>query len=188
MDPDINSHPLDNLLHSTSARTLQYERQLKELESKLSEHLSNSRTIDTSLRQVYAGIQRNVRRTDRAIDVYVPHINRAFDDALKSLSQLESTLPVTRAQIAEIRSVYDSGRVKAQDMVKDMTWLTTSFYDRWRMIIFTSSAPVSARTKFLVRCLFALCFVACNYIVYISAMGAYKAHRHRFIWGDKIMS
>ena len=67
--------PLDNLLHSTSARTLQYERQLKELEvsrpspdtysvspllrpqSKLSEHLSNSRAIDTSLRQVYAGIQ-----------------------------------------------------------------------------------------------------------------------------------
>jgi len=102
-------------------------------QSKLSEHLSNSRTIDTSLRQVYAGIQvrsdqlllhlswpcspnyqRNVRRTDRAIDVYVPHINRAFDDALKSLSQLETTLPVTRAQIVEIRSVYDSGRVKVR--------------------------------------------------------------------------
>lgn len=73
-------------------------------------------------------------------------------------------------------------------MVKDMTWLTTSFYDRWRMIIFTASAPVSARTRFLVRCLFALCFIACNYIVYISVMGAYKAHHHRFIWGDKIMS
>ena len=56
--------------------------------------------------------QRNVRRTDRAIGVYVPHINRAFDDALKSLSQLETTLPVTRAQISEIRSIYDSGRVK----------------------------------------------------------------------------
>jgi len=75
-----HSSPLDNLLHSTSARTLQYERQLKELEvgrpslgdddddddddlpsrrpqSKLAEHLSNSRAIDTSLRQVYAGIQ-----------------------------------------------------------------------------------------------------------------------------------
>jgi hypothetical protein len=73
-------------------------------------------------------------------------------------------------------------------MVKDMTWLTTSFYDRWRIIIFTFSAPVSARTKFLVRLLFLLCFIGCNYIVYISAMGAYKAHRHRFIWGDKIMS
>lgn len=144
-----HTSPLDNLLHSTSARTLQYERQLKELEvsrpnlnadptsplrppqSKLSEHLGNSRTIDTSLRQVYAGIQvrsdqlpsrpncpcspnyqRNVRRTDRAIDVYVPHINRAFDDALKSLLQLETTLPVTRAQIKEIWSVYDAGRVK----------------------------------------------------------------------------
>jgi len=102
-------------------------------QSKLSEHLSNSRTINTSLKQVYTGIQvrsdqlplrlswpcspnyqRNVRRTDQAIDVYVPHINRAFDDALKSLSQLETTLPVTRAQIAEIRSVYDSGRVKVR--------------------------------------------------------------------------
>lgn len=52
---------------------MQYERELKDLEvpisfvplvtlfnslqSKLSGHLSNSRTIDTSLRQVYAGIQ-----------------------------------------------------------------------------------------------------------------------------------
>jgi hypothetical protein len=71
---DLTS-PLDNLLHSTSAKTLQYERQLKELEvrhpnstvysllpwrrpqSKLSEHLGNARTIDASLRQVYASIQ-----------------------------------------------------------------------------------------------------------------------------------
>jgi len=49
---------------------------------------------------------------DRAIEAHVPHINRAFDDALKSLSQLETTLPVTRSQITEIRSVYDFGRVK----------------------------------------------------------------------------
>ena len=85
---DLTS-PLDNLLHSTSAKTLQYERQLKELEvrrpslvvysllrwrrpqSKLSEHLGNSRTIDTSLRQVYASIQ--VRSNQSCVPLAFTH-------------------------------------------------------------------------------------------------------------------
>jgi len=185
---DSSYSRLDNLLHDSSTRAMQYERQLKGLESKLSGHLSNSRTIDASLRQVYSGIQRNARRADRAIDIHVPHVNRAIDDALESLSQLEETLPKTRSQVAEIRSVYDSGRVKAQNVVDDLTWLTTSFYDRWRMIIFTSSSPVSFRVKLIMRLLFFVCFIACMYVVSITIRGAFKAHRHRLVWGDRLMS
>jgi len=95
---------------------------------------------------------------------------------------------VTRAQVAEIRAVYDSGRAKAQIVVDDLTWLTTSFYDRWRMIIFTSSSPVSLRVKLIMRFLFFVCFMACMYIVFITIQGAFKAHRHRLVWGDRLMS
>jgi len=199
---------LDNLLNNTSARTAQYERELKDFEAKLSEHLSNARTIDSSLRQVDAGIQRSARRTDRAIDVHVPHVNRAMDDALQSLLRLERTLPCTRDQVAKIRLIYDSGRVKvsalciipffmfgasrgyiqAKGIVDDLTWLTTSFYDRWRMVIFTTSSPVSSRVKIIMRLLFFVCFMACMYIVCITTMGAYKAHRHRLVWGDRLIS
>jgi hypothetical protein len=42
----------------------------------------------------------------------VPHVNRAIDEAVTSLSELDHNLPVTRAQVAEIRTVYDSGRAK----------------------------------------------------------------------------
>jgi len=186
---DITSYShLDNLLNNTSARTMQCERELKDLESTLSGHLSNARTIDSSLREVYAGIQRNAHRTDRAIEVHVPHVNRAMGDDLLSLSQLEKSLPITRTQVAEIRSLYDSGRVKARVIVEDMTWLTTSFYDRWRIIIFTTSSPVSSRVKFIMRLLFFVCFMACMYIILITTRGAFRAHRHRLVWGDRLIS
>ena len=155
--------PLDNILHSTSTRTLQYERQLKELEvnhlefdirpnltlaSFAVETFRTPEQLESNRHLAKAGVrrhsseirlalrpswpcspknQRNVRRTDRAIGVYVPHINRAFDDALKSLSQLETTLPVTRAQISEIRSIYDSGRVKVCFALPDnVPWVHTA--------------------------------------------------------------
>ena len=47
---------------------------------------------------------------DRAIDLYVPHTDHAFEDALEPLSQLEAILPVTRTQIAGMRPAYDPGR------------------------------------------------------------------------------
>ena len=66
-------------------------------------------------------------------------------------------------------------------MVGDTTWLATSFHDCWRIITLTSLAPVSARTDYLVRFPFLLCFITCNYTVWIPAMVAYKTHRHRLM-------
>jgi len=84
--------------------------------------------------------------------------------------------------------VYDSGRRKAQSLVSDLVWLNTDFYERWRVIIFTSSSPVSWRWKALMRVFFAVSFVACAVLALIAVRGGYRAHKQRLVWGERLMS
>lgn len=48
---------LEAVFESTTRRAQQYELQMKDLEAKLSEDLSNSRAIETYLREVIQGLQ-----------------------------------------------------------------------------------------------------------------------------------
>jgi len=184
----VSSSKLEAAVEKASRRILRYERQMKDLESRLSENLSNFRAIDSILQESFSGIQRNARRAERAIQTHVPHINSELDESMKVLSELAGTLPTIQSQVADIRVVYDSGRNQARSLVSDLRWLNTEFYERWRCIVFTSTSPVSWRWKASMRFLFALSFIACTYLVWLLLSGAYRAHRHRLVWGERLMS
>ncbi|KAG6831089.1 hypothetical protein H0H92_012766 [Tricholoma furcatifolium] len=183
-------------LAQASQKAMQYEYQMRELEVKLSESLSNFRAIDSLIQESYNGIQLNTRRAERACQTQVPHIKGELDESLKVLSDLADTLPTIQSQLAEVRVVYDSGRQKVSvyflvslvEAHQDLRWLNTEFYERWRRIIFTKSSPVSWRWKAVMRVIFAFWFIIGAHLFWILLMGAYRAHRHRLVWGEKLMS
>ncbi|KAG6890327.1 hypothetical protein C0995_009534 [Termitomyces sp. Mi166 len=154
---------LEATLTRASQKAVQYEYQMKELE-------------------------RNTRRAERARQTQVPHINGELDESLKVVSDLTDALPTIQSQLTKVRDVYDSGRQKAKTLVSELCWLNTEFYERWRRIIFSKSSPVSWRWKAILRALFAFTFVIGAYLFWLLLMGAYRAHRHRLVWGEKLMS
>lgn len=149
-----------------------------------------------------------------ALNTQIPHISEELDESLDALAELAEALPTIRTQVADIRRVYTSGRQKvhhyllpfpsgssnarclilpfactqAQSLVDDLTWLNTEFYERWRTIIFTPNSPVSLRWKALMRLVFAISFLMCTWLAWIALSGAYRAHRQRLVWGDRLMS
>ncbi|KAF6761622.1 hypothetical protein DFP72DRAFT_879153 [Ephemerocybe angulata] len=179
---------LECTLKKVSQQASQYEGEMKDLESKLSENLSNFRAIDSLLSEAFTGLQRNTKRADRAINHQVPNIHRDLQESTEVLEELADTLPTVQTQVKDINSMYDSGRQKAELLVKDLEWLNTGFYERWRLIIFTSSTPVSLRWKIIMRTLFVLSFILCSWFSWIALKGAYRAHSHRLVWGDRLMS
>ncbi|KAI0065538.1 hypothetical protein BV25DRAFT_1836331 [Artomyces pyxidatus] len=201
----------DLLLASSSQRAAQYEHQIKELEDKLSEDLSNCRAIESLLRDAFNGIKvrrplrrtlasiaadrhpylkkRNYRRADKdALRTNVPHIDRELEESMAVLTELEQRLPEIRSQVAQVRLVYDSGRRKAEELVQDLKWLNNDFYERWRTVIFTKSSPVSWQWKAFLRALFAIVFTLAVWISWVGLSGAYRAHRQRLVWGERLMS
>ncbi|PSR90584.1 hypothetical protein PHLCEN_2v4877 [Hermanssonia centrifuga] len=179
---------LDAALAAASKRAIQYEVQMKDLEAKLSEDLSNSRAIDNLLREVVQGLQQTQRRSTAALTSTVPYITHALQDDLMALEELEVQIPEVGRQVRHICNVYDRGRDKAQELVDSLEWLNTPIPLRLRTIIFTPNAPVSGRWKALIRFLFALTFLACMWVAWITLRGAIRAHRQRLIWGNQLMS
>jgi len=179
---------LEAALKEMSKQATRYEYQMKELESQLSQNLSNFRAIDSLYKEAATGISRNFRRADRALHSQIPAIETSLEESGYTLAELAETLPDIQAQVKDIRKVYDSGRGKAQDLIADLTWLNTSFHERWRRIIFTPSAPVSGRWKAFMRFLFATSFFLCCAVAWVGVGGAYRAYRHRMVWGDRLMS
>ncbi|KAI0731315.1 hypothetical protein C8Q76DRAFT_613968 [Earliella scabrosa] len=175
-------------LESASKRSSFYERQIKDLEGKLSLDLSNSRAIENLLHEVFTGIQQTRDRTDFSLAHTVPHINDTLEEDLAVLVELEEQLPEIGSQIRDIRKVYDRGRDKAQQLMASLEWLNTPVSQRLRTIIFTPNAPVGKRWKVLVRTVFALVFLACMWIAWITLRGAVRAHRQGLMWGERLMS
>ncbi|KAJ7155347.1 hypothetical protein C8R43DRAFT_999438 [Mycena crocata] len=184
----VSTVKLEAALKKVSTQAAQYEHQMKDLESKLAESLSNFRAIDSLLQEAFAGLRRNAQRADHALNKQVSYITHELDSSMDSLTQLAEELPIIGDQVADIRSVYDSGRKKAQHLVMDLTWLNTEFYERWRQIIFTSSSPVSWRWKVVMRVLFAVSFVVFVWLTWITIWGGYRAHRGGLVWGERLMS
>ncbi|KAL0953847.1 hypothetical protein HGRIS_005023 [Hohenbuehelia grisea] len=184
----ISTSRVEAALQRISKEAYQYEYKMQALESKLSENLSNFRAIDGLIQEAMGDVQQHTRQTSFALNSHMPYTSNQLDESLEVLEELGDTLPRTRKQVVDIRRVYDSGRQKAQLLVDDLTWLNTEFYERWRTIIFTSNSPVSLRWKALMRTLFAISFVACTWLVWIALCGAYRAHRQRLVWGDRLMS
>jgi regulator of replication initiation timing len=149
--------------------------------------------------------QRNAQRADDALNKQVSSITEQLDESMTELSSLALELPHIQTQVADIRAVYDSGRQKvhtdaplsftsdrnnmqAKYLVTDLAWLNTEFYERWRLIIFTSSSPVSWRWKALMRVFFAVSFVMFVWLSWITLWGGYRAHRGGLVWGERLMS
>ncbi|KAI0788763.1 hypothetical protein C8Q75DRAFT_187847 [Abortiporus biennis] len=185
-----NSHSgnLVAVFDTVSRRAQGYEDQMRSLESKLAENLSNSRAIDNLLRDVVMSLQNTQRRTKTALSTTVPHIVHALTEDLTTLHELEEHLPEVGTQVKDIRNVYDRGREKAIELVDSLEWLNTPVPLRLRTIIFTPNAPVSPRWKVLLRFLFAVIFIACIWITWITIRGAIRAHRQRLVWGERLMS
>ncbi|KAF8159457.1 hypothetical protein B0H34DRAFT_703583 [Crassisporium funariophilum] len=184
----ISTTRIESALKNASKKNTEYEHKMKDLEARLTEGLSNFRAIDDQLQEVFTGLQRDAKRAERAVNYQVPQIRNELDDSMDALTELSETLPTIQSQVLDIRMVYDSGRDKAQALVSDLTWLNTEFYERWRTIIFTSGSPVSWRWKVYMRSVFVVSFVICSWLFWIAITGAYRAHRHRLVWGEKLMS
>jgi len=187
-DPFDPDRGLENALKRASKQALQYEYQMKDFESKLTENLSNFRAVESLLQESFSNLQRSSRRADRALHVHVPHINNELEKSAEDLMLLSESLPVVQTQVSDIRHVYDSGREKAQALVQDLTWLNTEWYERFRIIIFTPNAPVSWRWKAIMRVAFCVSFVMCMWLMWTALRGAVRAHRIRLVWGERLMS
>jgi len=197
LDPDIISSPtsvsntgsLGQVLSTTSRRAAAFELQIKALEEKLAEDLSNCRAIESSLKDAFTTIKRNYRRTDKdALHTHVPHIEAELDKALGALNELEIQLPAIRTQAVHLHRLYDSSREKAQLLVEDLRWLNRDFTSRWRTVIFSRSSPVSWRWRATLRTLFALTFILVAWGTWLALRGAYRAHRLRLVWGERLIS
>ncbi|KAJ3999967.1 hypothetical protein F5050DRAFT_754171 [Lentinula boryana] len=206
-EQSVSTSKLEAALKKMSKQAAQYEFQMKELESQLSQSLSNFRAIDSLFKEASTGIkvsrcftllfvdlylsyslQRNHKRAERALHSQIPAIETSLDESSNTLSELTQTLPKIRTQAKDIRVVYDSGREKAQSLVMDLTWLNTSFHERWRRTIFMPNPPVSGRWKAFMRFLFAISFLLCCTVVWVGLGGAYRAYRHKLVWGERLMS
>ncbi|KAF8906286.1 hypothetical protein CPB84DRAFT_1770444 [Gymnopilus junonius] len=175
-------------LKNVYKKNLRNEHLMKDIEARLTEDLSNFRAIDSLITEVYKGLQRNYQRADASLKQQVPQIKKELETSMDTLTDLSETLPSTDSQVSRIRHAYDSGRDKAQELVYELSWLNTEFYERWRIIIFTSSSPVSLRWKVYLRTFFVISFIVCSWLFWIALSGAYRAHRHRLVWGEKLMS
>ncbi|KZP09885.1 hypothetical protein FIBSPDRAFT_759237, partial [Athelia psychrophila] len=179
---------LENALAKASARAARYELELKALETNLVENLSNFRAVDGLLQDTFTALNRNARRADRALKSHVPHVEHEQQKTETDLTELGEFLPTIKEEVSDIKLAYDSGRKKAEELVQDLLWLDTDFYERWRTIIFTSSSPVSWRWKVLMRLLFAVAFIVLVNMTWIAIGGVYRAHRERLVWGERLMS
>ncbi|KAG0709370.1 hypothetical protein DFH29DRAFT_793378 [Suillus ampliporus] len=182
------SHNVEGVAKSTSKRMLQYESQMQEFSIKLTENLSNFRAMDSLMQDSLDKLKRDTQRTNHALEEHIPRIHEELHSSLVSLEELSRTLPEIRSHVANITRIYNSGREKAKNLVKDLNWLNTEWYERWRITIFTNHSPVSWWWKATMRVLFAVTFITFAWIAWVAIAGAYNAHRQRLVWGERLMS
>jgi hypothetical protein len=175
-------------LKKVSEKAAECEGQMRDIEATLSRNLTEFRTYDSDMQQTIHSLRFKAKRVDRASNVQVPHIEEELEESMETLGKLGAELPLIQSQVNCIADVYLSGHETARILVSELDWLNTDFYERWRRIIFTSTSPVSWRWKAIMRILFIASFMACFWLLWIATAGAYRAHRHRLVWGDKLMS
>jgi len=183
MEP--HNSPLETSLQSSAT----YEHELKDLEEKLLEGLSNCRALEGIIRDSFTSIKRKYRRAGHdTLRTSVPQIDDELAESLRVLAELETRLPAIRTQANQVQLVYDSGRRKAEALVQDLRWLNRSWYERWYEAIFTSRGPVSWRLRASMRILFAIAFMVVAWMFSVALLGATRAHRQRLVWGERLPS
>ncbi|KAI0258712.1 hypothetical protein BC834DRAFT_974888 [Gloeopeniophorella convolvens] len=185
----VMSVPFSALLQTPSRRSATYERELKDLEEKLLEDLSNCRAIEGIIRDSFTSIKRKYRRADQdTLRMSVPQIDDELAESLRVLAELESRLPVIHTQVAQAQLIYDSGRRKAEELVHDLRWLNRDWHARWYEVIFRSRSPVSWQWRVTLRGLFASIFVMASWMAWIALSAVLRAHQQRLVWGERLPS
>ncbi|KAH9933517.1 uncharacterized protein B0H18DRAFT_952035 [Fomitopsis serialis] len=183
---------LNVAFETISRRTLQYEQDIQDFESRLAINLSNSRAISTLLHESQSAVKELVQhyqqKADSALESTLPHIEQSLSEDINSLEFLDEHLPRIEEELVSIRRVYDRGQDKAVEHIAELEWLNTPLTARLRRTIFTASAPVSPRTKALLRMLFTLVFCMGVWVAWIALEGAVRAHRQRLVWGERLLS
>jgi len=176
---------LPNALRKSTA----YEPELKDLEEKLLEGLSNCRALESVIRDSFTSIKWNYRRAGQdTLRTSVPQIDEELTESLRVLAELEARLPVIRTQAIKIQLMYDSGRQKAEALAQDLRWLNRGWYERWYQVTFTSRGPVSWQWRVTLRMLSALAIMILAWMTAVALLGATRAHRQRLVWGERLPS
>src|ERR1700722_13249437 len=77
---------------------------------------------------------------------------------------------------------------QAQSLVHTLTYLNTPLPHRLLQIAFTRSAPVSTRTKVVLRLWFAAVFLLCAFLIIGGLRGAIRVYQVRHVWGERLMT
>ncbi|KAI0286181.1 hypothetical protein BC826DRAFT_1050092 [Russula brevipes] len=179
----------NSLLKMPLQRSASYEHELKDLEERLLEGLSNCRALEGIISESFTSIKRKYRRAGHdTLRNSVPQIDDELAESLRMLAELEARLPAIRTQAKQVQLVYDSGRQKAEALAQDLRWLNRGWYERWYAVIFTSRSPVSRRWRATLRTLFVLAFMVAAWMISVALLGATRAHRQRLVWGERLPS
>ncbi|OCB87808.1 hypothetical protein A7U60_g5132 [Sanghuangporus baumii] len=171
---------------------VRHERQIQEFEAELASALSNSRAVHNLLVEALGSIELNRQRVDRALLQHIPHIYRELNGSMVSLSSLQDRLPELRSHVRTIRAAYDSGRNKAQVLTSELEWKRMPVQDKiWRVAFARGEkegVPVRRRDVWLTRMVLVVLALLLCWQLASALDGAYRAYRHRLVWGDKLIS
>ncbi|KAF8492972.1 hypothetical protein F5888DRAFT_1618410 [Russula emetica] len=185
----LSRRPSPSLPPTPLRKSAAYEPELKDLEEKLLEGLSNCRALESVIRDSFTSIKRKYRRAGQdTLRTSVPQIDDELAESLRVLAELEARLPVIRTQAIKIQLMYDSGRQKAEALAQDLRWLNRGWYERWYQVTLTSRGPVSWRWRATLRILSALAFVILAWMTSVALLGATRAHHQRLVWGERLPS
>ncbi|EJD07693.1 uncharacterized protein FOMMEDRAFT_73016, partial [Fomitiporia mediterranea MF3/22] len=164
--------------------------------AELASALSNSRAVHHLLVEALGSIESNRQRVDRALTQHIPHIYTELNNSMLSLQTLQSRLPELRSQIHAIRSAYDSGRSKAQTLQHELEWKRAPIQEKLLRVALArpgdeegmKKIPVKRSEVVLVRIVLVICMLVICWQLGGALDGAYRAYRHRLVWGDKLIS
>lgn len=183
---DDHGQSLNKIAGRVAAQCLGCDWRLKELNTRLRENLSNFRAIEGSITDTLAQLTK-AEQSAEYVRTDIPKLLEELERSHAVLQDLSDKLPRIRSRITSIQHAYGSGRKKAQELINDLIWLNTDFHERWRLIVFTSSAPVSWRWKVTLRLLLSLVVFAILWVTWLALSGVYRAHRQRLLWGERLL-
>jgi len=149
--------------------------------------------IETELDQAL-GVLNELEIQLPAIRTKAAHLHRLYDSSRDKVGYLPLPLlillPPPPYCLCAPEMLTPTRRLlsQAQLLVEDLRWLNRDFTSRWRTVIFSRSSPVSWRWRATLRALFAFTFLLIAWCTWIALRGAYRAHRQRLVWGERLIS
>jgi hypothetical protein len=167
---------LEQALICSSQRALQLEAQIRDLESRLSTSLSDSRALSALLVSSATHLATSTRRSERALTQHVPYTTASLAKVGEIVQALNEDLPVVREQTEQIRACYDGGRYKARELISSLEFLNMSFFSRAATIVIGPS-PVSVRKTMIFRTLTGILLLFLIWGAWATVASTVRTHR-----------